>query len=134
MAYGQQITRDLVIVACGASAGIHAALTPEHLREGAGAGAGFLAASILLAGLAVVLTRRPDHAGALVATALTLLGLIGSYALAITTGLPLLHPAAEPVTGLALVTKAIEAAALLAALQLAWHATTESLRRKGTVT
>ena len=38
--------------------------------------------------------------------------------LAITTGLPLLHPEVEPVTGLALATKAIEAAALLAAVRL----------------
>jgi hypothetical protein len=109
---------DVVIAACAASAGIHAALTPEHFHEGAGAGGGFLAASILLAGLAVALTCRPGHAGALLATALTLLGLIGSYALAITTGVPLLHPEVEPVAGVALVTKAIEAAALLAAVGL----------------
>ena len=38
-----------------------------------------------------------------------------SYALAITTGLPVLHPDPEPVDGLALATKAIEAAGLLAA-------------------
>jgi hypothetical protein len=116
--------RNLVIAACAASAGVHAALAPEHFREGAGAGGGFLVAGVLLAALAVVLTSRPDHAGALVGTALTLAGLIGSYALATTTGLPLLHPEVEPVAGLALVTKAIEAAALLAALRL--------LRAKGT--
>jgi hypothetical protein len=117
MPYRRRID-DLVIAACAASAGIHAALTPEHFGEGAGAGGGFLATSLLLAVLAVALTRRPGHAGALLATALTLLGLLGSYALAITTGLPLLHPRVEPVTGLALVTKAIEAAALLAAVRL----------------
>ena len=47
-----------------------------------------------------------------------LAGLLASYALATTTGVPLLHPEAEPVDGLALVTKAIEAAGLLAALSL----------------
>jgi hypothetical protein len=125
MPYGRRID-DLVILACGVSAGIHAALTPEHFGEGAGAGGGFLAASVLLAVLAVALTRRPGHTGALLATALTLAGLLGSYALAITTGVPLLHPEVEPVNGLALVTKAIEAAALLAAVRL--------LRTKGVPT
>jgi hypothetical protein len=118
--------RNLVIAACAASAGIHAALTPEHFREGAGPGAGFLAASVLLAVFAVALTRRPGDAGALLATALTLLGLLGSYVLATTTGLPLLHPEVEPVDALALATKAIEAAALLAAVRL--------LQAKGTTT
>ena len=32
------IKRDLVIIACAISAGIHAALTPELLAEGAAAG------------------------------------------------------------------------------------------------
>jgi hypothetical protein len=45
-------------------------------------------------------------------------GLIASYALAITSGLPLLHPEPEPVDALALATKAIEAAGLAAALTL----------------
>jgi hypothetical protein len=35
------IERDLVIVACAISAGIHAALVPDHLNESAGAGIGF---------------------------------------------------------------------------------------------
>lgn len=118
--------RNLVIAACAASAGIHAALTPEHFGEGAGPGGGFLVATLLLAVLAVALTRRPGHAGALLATALTLLGLLGSYVLATTTGLPLLHPEVEPVDALALATKAIEAAALLAAVRL--------LRPKGMTT
>ena len=34
---------ELVILACAVSAGIHAALVPEHLEEGTGAGIGFLA-------------------------------------------------------------------------------------------
>jgi hypothetical protein len=45
-------------------------------------------------------------------------GLLGSYALATTTGLPVLHPHPEPVDGLALATKAIEALGLLAATSL----------------
>jgi peptidoglycan/LPS O-acetylase OafA/YrhL len=131
-----ELERDLVIVACAISAGVHAALTPEHFREGAGAGWGFLAAGVLLACLVAALTRRPDDTRALRAAALTLGGLIAAYALAITSGLPLLHPEAEPVTGLALVTKAIEGAALLASLHLLRRPSTipMTLRPKGTLT
>jgi hypothetical protein len=42
-------------------------------------------------------------------------GLIGAYALAITSGVPVVHPEREPVEGIALVTKAIEALGLVAA-------------------
>jgi hypothetical protein len=109
---------DLVIVACAISAGIHAALVPEHLEEGRAAGVAFGAAAVLLGGLALVLTRRPGplaHA----ATGAVFLGLLVAYGLALATGLPLVHPDPEPVEGLALVTKAIEAVGLLAALEAA---------------
>jgi hypothetical protein len=114
------IERDALILACAISAGIHAALTPSHFAEGAGAGLGFLGAAVLLAALAAVLRRRATGA-ALLATAAVLAGLLGSYALAITSGLPLLHPEPEPVTGLALFTKAVEIAGLLAASHLLWR-------------
>ena len=109
--------RDLVIVACAVSAGIHAALTPGHFREGAGAGIGFLGATIALAGLVVALTRSAGPP-ALALTVLTMAGLILAYALAVTTGMPLLHPEVEPVDGLALVTKAVEGIGLVAAAHL----------------
>jgi hypothetical protein len=107
---------DVVIVVCGISAGIHAALAPEHFAEGTAPGVGFAASAVLLGGLAVALTRRPASVSALIGAAAVLAGLLVSYALATTTGLPLLHPEAEPVDGLALATKAIEAAGLLAAV------------------
>ena len=109
---------DLVIVACAISAGIHAALVPEHLAEGLGAGLGFAAAAGLLGGVAVAVTLRPHGTVLLVASATALAGLIGSYALAVTTGVPVLHPEPEPVGGLAIVTKAVEAIGLLAAVRL----------------
>jgi hypothetical protein len=112
---------DVVILACAISAGIHGALVPGHFDEGIGAGLGFVAATVALAGLVVWLTWRPANASALAAAALTFGGLIASYALATTTGLPVLHPHPEPVDGLALVTKAIEAAGLLAASGLLWR-------------
>ena len=109
--------RNVLIVVCAISAGIHAALTPEHFAEGRGAGLGFLSATVLLAALALALTRRPSLT-ALGSSAVVLIGLLVSYVLATTTGLPPLHPDVEPVDSLALATKAIEVVGLLAAVHL----------------
>jgi hypothetical protein len=116
-----ELKGDLVILACATSAGIHGALVPEHFDEGTGAGLGFAAATAILASLVVWLTRRPASVAALATAAATFAGLLASYALAVTTGLPVLHPDPEPVDGLALATKAIEAAGLLAASGLLWR-------------
>jgi CHASE2 domain-containing sensor protein len=111
-----ELRDDVVILACAVSAGIHGALAPGHFAEGTGAGAGFVAAAVVLAVLALVLSRHPASALALAGTAAVFVGLLASYALATTKGLPVLHPDPEPVDGLALATKAIEAVGLLAAL------------------
>ena len=112
---------DVVILACAVSAGIHGALAPAHFEEGTGAGVGFVAATALLAALVVWLTRWPASVRGLAAAASVFAGLILSYALAITTGLPVLHPHPESVDGLALATKAIETVGLLAATSLLWR-------------
>ena len=116
-----ELKGDVVILACAVSAGIHGALVPAHLDESTGAGLGFVGATLALAGLVVWLTLRPANAPLLAAAAVTLAGLLASYALAITTGLPLLHAEPEPVDALALGTKAIEALGLLAASSLLWR-------------
>ena len=110
--------RDLVVIACAVSAGVHAALAPEHFAEGTGAGIGFVAAAIGLGAVVVALTLRPGGVAPLAAAALLLAGLLGSYALAVTVGMPLLHPDSEPVNGPALMTKTVEAAGLIAAAGL----------------
>ncbi len=112
------VERDLLIVVCAISAGIHAALAPEHFREAAATGTGFVAATVLLGVLAVALTRRPASRAATLAAAAVLAGLIASYALATTSGVPLLQPEPEAVDGLALFTKAVELLGLLAAAHL----------------
>ena len=112
-----ELRRDVVIVTCAISAGIHGALVPDHFREGTGAGAGFVAATALLAVLAIVLTRSPSQL-ALVGATVVFAGLIVGYALALTTGIPVLHPEVEAVDGLALFTKAIEIAGLVTAASL----------------
>jgi len=82
------VTRiDLVILACAISAGIHGALVQDHFEEGTGAGLGFVAATFLLAVLAVFLSRKPRQA-ALLATAAAFGGLIASYALVIEVNAP----------------------------------------------
>ncbi len=116
-----ELRGDVVILACAVSAGIHGALVPGHFDEGTAAGFGFVSATVALAGLVVWLTWRPASSSALAGAALTFGGLLASYALATTTGLPLLHPEPEPVDSLALAIKAIEAAGLLAATCLLWR-------------
>jgi hypothetical protein len=115
--WSSEVPRVLVL-ACAISVGIHAALTPQHFAEGAGAGVGFAGAAILLAGLVVGLTLRPASLVLLVVSAAVLAGLLASYVLATTTGFPLLHPDVEPVESLAVATKLVEAVGLLAAVQL----------------
>ena len=110
--------RDVVILACAVSAGIHGALAPAHFAEGSAAGWGFAVSTILLAGLAVALTVRPASALPLAGATVVLAGLLGSYAFAITAGLPLIHPHPEPVDGLALATKAFEVVGFGTALHL----------------
>jgi hypothetical protein len=112
------LRRDLLIVTCGVSAGIHGALVPEHLRESTAVGGGFIAATVLLVPLVIALTLRSDPRPAAAAAALTLAGLLVSYALVVWHGLPVLHPETEPVDALALATKAIEGAGLVLAASL----------------
>jgi hypothetical protein len=116
-----ELKADVVILACAISAGIHGALAPDHFSEGAGAGLGFVASAVALASVAVWLTARPASRLALAAAAAVFVGLLASYALAVTSGLPLLHPEPEPIDALALATKAIEALGLAGASSLLWR-------------
>jgi hypothetical protein len=126
------LARDLLIVACAVSAGIHAALVPKHLEEGRPAGVAFAISAALLAAAAVGLTRHLSPAQ-LGATAALLVGLILSYLLAVTTGVPVLHPTVEPVEGLALFTKAVELVGVVAAVALLEPAPILAGRPKGTL-
>ena len=108
------IERDVVIVACAVSAGIHGALVPDHLEESTAAGLGFAVSTVLLAALVAWLTFGTGRLE-LAAAAAVLAGLLVSYGLAITTGLPVLHPEPEAVETLALATKAVEVVGLAAA-------------------
>ena len=92
---------------------------------------------MLLASLALALTLRPAAPLPLAGAALVFTGLLASYALATTTGFPVVHPQPESVDGLALATKAIEAVGLVTALSLLRHRATVShhlIQPKGTLT
>jgi hypothetical protein len=130
------VKRDLVILACAISAGIHAALVPEHFAEGAGPGIGFVLATAVLAAVAIGITLRLSSELPVAGAAFVLAGLLASYLLATTTGLPVFHPEPEPVDNLALATKAIEAVGLLAAASLLLRpaAAVRHLQVKGTPT
>ena len=105
---------NLVILCLAISAGIHAALVPEHFDEGIGPGVGFVIATVLPAFLAFLITLRPTQL-AFTASAVLFAGLIVAYVFAVTTGIPLLHAEVETVDRLAVFTKAIEVLGLVAA-------------------
>jgi len=130
-----ELKGDIVILACAISAGIHGALVPGHFDEGTGAGLGFVASAGALGGVVAWLTLRPGTRAAVLAAMAIFASLIGSYALATTIGLPVLHPDPEPVDGLAVATKAIEAVGLLAAAILLWRPVAVTVPQpKGTLT
>ena len=128
---GADLGRDVVVLACAVSAGIHGALVPEHLAEDMGAGLGFVAATAALGAAAAAVSLRP-RPGTLAGAAVVLAGLLVAYALAATVGVPPLHPEPAGVDALGLATKAVEAAGLLAAVAAARPAAVAHLPPKGT--
>lgn len=110
------VLRDVLVVSCAVSGGLHAGLVPSHHGESPALGFSFAVAAAVLAAIVLVLVLSPESAVGPAAAALVLAGLLAAYALAATAGLPFLHP--EPVDGIAVATKAVEAAGLMAALAL----------------
>lgn len=101
--------RPTLVICCIASAVIHLALVPEHLREMPWLGVSFAMAAFVLvvAAAATAATVR----GAALATTWLLIGLVAVYAIV----LPFEH---EPVTEIAFTTKAIELLGVAAGLSL----------------
>ena len=110
--------RYAVAVVCAGSAGVHAALVPEHLHQSAAPGLAFAGSAAALA-VAGVATRAPRHdAWAPALAAVVLLGTAVAYVLSRTTGIPGLLPDPETVDPLGVLTTAAEAGAAIAALLL----------------
>lgn len=110
--------RDALIVCCAISAGVHAALVPEHLRESVVTGAGFVVATVALALVGLGLTARPDSRAVTSFGVVVLAGLVISYAVAATRGIPVLHPEVDPVDAVGVLTKVVELLGLWFALTL----------------
>jgi hypothetical protein len=108
---------DVVVGAAALSAGAHAALVPEHLREAPQLGIAFIVSAVLLLVAARVATLT-DSSRAMVATALLFAGLIAAYMASRTTGIPWLQPDAEPADAVGLATKVVEALGFFFALNL----------------
>jgi len=107
-----------VAAACAVSAGAHAGLVPEHLREAPQLGVAFVLAAGLLLAAATALAIRPGSLGVARGTALLLVGLLAFYAASRTTGIPLLERRAEPLDEVGVTAKAVEGLGLVFALGL----------------
>jgi hypothetical protein len=111
--------RNVVAACCAASAGVHAALVPEHLEEHAVLGTGFAVAAVLSFASALAFSaRRAASPLAAPATALLLVALIGAYALSRTVGLTLIGAEVEHVDAVGVVTQVVQVGGLAAALVL----------------
>jgi hypothetical protein len=88
-------TTRIVVAACAVSAGVHAGLVPQHLREAPSTGIAFVVATGLLLATFTGLAMRPESRRTARGAALLLAGLIAFYAASRTAGITLLEPHAE---------------------------------------
>jgi hypothetical protein len=109
----------LTIFACAASAGIHAGIVPEHLREEPRLGVAFAIAVVVLLISAAIVALAPDRVSAR-AAALVLGGLTVAYVASRTTGIPLLAPDPEAVDGVGIAAVVVELLGMCCALRLAY--------------
>lgn len=107
--------RYLAAAVCAASAGVHAALVPEHVHEGGiRLGGAFAVSAVLLAAASLVVRRPRRDPWALRAAVAVLLGVALAYLLSRTTGIPLLITTPEDTDPLGAVTSAAEVVGALA--------------------
>ena len=112
--------RGAVALVCAASAGVHAALVPEHYHEAGWALATAFALSSVALAVCAALSARPDartglgrHAQVTVLSAVAL-----CYVLSRTTGIPVLVPIPEEPDALGVVTTTAEVLAAAACVLL----------------
>jgi hypothetical protein len=110
------LARYLVCIVCSGSAGVHAALVPDHYREaGLGLAAAFALAAVALAVAAVLLRSARRDRRVPLACVVILCGVAAAYVLSRTTGIPFLidHPEAPDPVGLCTTAAEVVAALLL---------------------
>jgi hypothetical protein len=101
------------------SAGIHAGLAPEHLKEMPPLGYAFIAAAAIGGALAWALVSHPDDRRISLLAGLFCLGQIAAWALFVTVRVPGFAGTPEGVETIALVSKAAELVAVALAFPLA---------------
>jgi hypothetical protein len=109
----------LLALALTFSAGIHAALAPEHLKVMPPLGYAFIAAAVIGAALASALISRPSDRRVALLAGLFCLGQIIAWVLFVTVPVPGFSGTPEPVEAIALVSKAAELLGVLLVLPLA---------------
>jgi peptidoglycan/LPS O-acetylase OafA/YrhL len=112
------VARNVVLVACAASAGVHAGLVPSHLVENLWLGIAFAGSVGLLLALIVSLGRTGDPRRRAAPAAAVLAALIAAYSLSRTVGLAPLEEHLEAVDAIGLLTQGVQVAGLIAALLL----------------
>jgi hypothetical protein len=116
----------IVVYACAASAGIHAAIVPEHLREEPRLGVAFIVTVLVLIATGTRMWARPTSGSVAWISVLVLGGLIAAYIATRTTGIPLLAPDPEAFDPVGVTAGCIELLGLVCALWL-----TQPRRRPG---
>jgi len=118
----------LLALAVTFSAGIHAALVPEHLEEMPRLGDAFIAAAVIGVLLAFGLVSRPDDQRLQLLAGTFCLGQIAAWAFFVTLAVPGFAGTPESVEPIALVAKGAEALAVLLTLPCATSPTTQRLQ------
>jgi hypothetical protein len=117
-AAGATLARNIVLIACAASAGVHAGLVPAHLAENPWLGLAFTGAAGLLLALTASLARTGEPRRRAAPAAALLAVLIVAYSFSRTVGLAPLEEHVEPVDAIGLLTQGVQVAGLIAALFL----------------
>jgi hypothetical protein len=112
-------TTGLLALLVTFSAGIHAALVPEHLKEMPPLGYAFIAAAAIGCLLSCALISRPDDPRLPLLAGLFCVGQIAAWALFVTVHVPGFAGTPEGIETIALVSKAVELAAVALAFPLA---------------
>jgi drug/metabolite transporter (DMT)-like permease len=110
----------LLALAVTFSAGMHAALVPEHLKEMPPLGWSFIGAAIIGAGLAYLLICRPEDRLPARLAALFLAAEIVAWAVFVTVRVPGFMGTPEAIETIALVCKAVELFGLALAIWIGW--------------
>jgi hypothetical protein len=115
---GTTLARNIVLMACAASAGVHAGLVPSHLAENVWLGIAFTGAVGLLLALTVSLARTGEPRRRAAPAAVLLAVLLVAYALSRTVGLAPMEEHVEPLDAVGVLTQVAQVAGLIAALFL----------------